>query len=439
MGELVLRTVVLAALVGGCTKHVNQCTSDSDCTDPAYPFCDVNGEFPASGGTKNICTVTPTNCPVDRCGCTPGATTCGSDTLLTCNADGKSQTMTSCALGCATDGTRCLTFEPSNGLGPALAAAGGEPDVVLPKGVHIDTGTGTITNSGGIAIPVQSLVVTEGGSAIRAFYAKSFVIDDATVTGPDAVAFVAAGDVTVQGAVDASGTGLTGGPGAQASTAACSGHSGQSQPCEVTFTCDGGGGAGNATAGTSGGGGTGAAGAAQTGFAPLVGGCPGGSGLDSSGALVGSGGGGGGAMQLVSATRIVVTGSALIDVGAGGGDPFGGGGSGGNIVLEAPQVSIEGAAAIVGNGGAGGGCSASGPDATRDMNPAVGPGPCGNHNTDGGGSGGTVTVAPTTSGHQGGGGGAVGRLRIATKNGTAAVSSSALLSVAVTNETLTSQ
>lgn len=436
MGELVLRTLLLAALVGGCTKHVNQCTSDSDCTDPAYPFCDVNGEFPASGGAKNVCTVTPTNCPVDRCGCTPGALTCSTDTLLTCNADGKSQTMTSCALGCATDGTRCLTFEPSNGLDAAFAAAAGEQDVVLPKGVHIDTAMGVITNTGGIAIPVQSLLITQGNSAIRAFYAKSFVIDDATVTGPDAVAFVAAGDITVQGIVDASGTVTTGGPGAQSSAAACSGHSGQSQTCVVTSTCEGGGGAGNATAGTSGGGGTGAAGMPQTDFTPLVGGCVGGSALDSSGALVASGGGGGGALQLVSGTKIEITASGLIDVGAGGGDPFAGGGSGGNVVIEAPQVSIDGDGGIVGNGGAGGGCSVSGPDATRDLNPAIGPGPCGNHNTDGGGSGGTATTAPTASGRAGGGGGAVGRVRIATKDGTANVSNSALMSVAVTNDML---
>src|ERR1700693_4653596 len=89
-----------AGLLGaGCTKTVNQCSADSDCTDVAYPFCDVNGEFPPSDGVKNVCTIVPANCPIERCGCSPGATTCGGDQLSTCNQDGKSTTTSTCSLG----------------------------------------------------------------------------------------------------------------------------------------------------------------------------------------------------------------------------------------------------------------------------------------------------------------------------------------------------
>ena len=200
----------------GCTKSQGaKCTADSECTNPAYPFCDMNGEFPASGGDKNVCTIVPPDCPVERCGCSPGATTCEADQLLTCDPGGKSQTTTSCALGCATDGTRCLGFDPSNGLGPALMTASSEPDVSIPAGSVIDTDAGTIKNAGGIAVPVDTVVITQGGTSIRAFIGGSFTIGDVTVTGRDALAFVANGDVVLAGLINASANFDANGPGAE--------------------------------------------------------------------------------------------------------------------------------------------------------------------------------------------------------------------------------
>src|SRR5579862_1885289 len=129
MSSMKAALVVAVAVLAGCTKHVS-CDSDADCKDPAYPFCDVNGEYPASGGEKNVCTIVPDNCPVERCGCMAGAVlSCTGDQVTTCAPDGMSTTMDTCALGCAPDGTRCLTFDPSNGLGGALAMAEGESDV----------------------------------------------------------------------------------------------------------------------------------------------------------------------------------------------------------------------------------------------------------------------------------------------------------------------
>jgi hypothetical protein len=412
------------------TKQQNTCKSDSDCTNPAYPFCDVNGEFAASGGEKNVCTIVPPDCPVERCGCSPGATTCAGEVLTTCDVGGMSVTTSSCALGCSADGTRCLSFEPSNGLRAALAAAANEPAVTIPDGATIDTDTGEVKTSGGIAVPVGSLGVAQGAGTIRALIGSSFVIGNVVVYGTNPLAIVSIGDVAANGILDASANSSTNGPGAQ-TTGACVG-------AQSTL---GGSGGGNATPGGDGGKSHlwtaphALGGAAQSQFEPLLGGCPG-------GALTGNapGGGGGGAVQVVSLTAIRISGS--IDVGGGGGgNNGGGGGAGGNVVLEAPHVEISGG--VFANGGSGGACSMEGSDASRDATAVSGPGPCGNGNTIHGGTGGSVSVAPSSggrlfigdSGSAGGGGGALGRLKIATRDGTYDAAM-AVLSAATTASTL---
>jgi hypothetical protein len=433
-----IRWALLAVTIttAACTKEQNACKADSDCTNPAYPFCDVNGEFEASGGAKNVCTIVPSDCPVERCGCSPGATSCTGDQLMTCDAGGASQTSTTCALGCATDGTRCLSFEPSNGLGPALTAAANEPAVTIPDGATINTDTGEVKNSGGIAIPVNSLAVSQGATTIRALIGGSFSIGNVVVHGTNPLAIVSVGDVALTGVLDASGNASANGPGAQV-TAPCTGHAADA----------GGSGGGNATAGGAGGQAgvatnpRAAGGAAQVGFEPLIGGCPGGS-LTSSGSTVSDGGGGGGAVQIVSLTAITIAGG--IDVGAGGGGyDGGGGGSGGNVILEAPRVSFS-AGGLFANGGSGGACSTAGSDATQDVNAAPGPGPCGTTALKAfGGNGGTTATSPGVGGHAnsgvgGGGGGAVGRARIATRDGIFDAGP-ATLSAAVTMATLTTK
>ena len=50
MGVNKLLGVVTVMLWAGCTKTVNECSSDTDCKDVAYPFCDVDGQFGPSGG-----------------------------------------------------------------------------------------------------------------------------------------------------------------------------------------------------------------------------------------------------------------------------------------------------------------------------------------------------------------------------------------------------
>jgi hypothetical protein len=428
------RILMMAVALAACTKQPNPCTSDSDCTNPAYPFCDVDGEFAVSGGEKNTCTIVPPNCPVERCGCSPGATTCAAGELRTCDASGVSETATACALGCAPDGARCLSFEPSNGLGPALAAAANERAIEIPDGATINTDTGEVKTSGGLPVDVQSLVIAQGHTTIRAFIGGSFAIGDVTAYGNNPLAIVATGDITVTGMLDASAESVSSGPGAQ-----------RSDPCAGQPSSYGGSGGGNATDG--GGGGEPQViinnprvpgGIAQIGFEPLAGGCPGGP-LTSNGSVVADGGGGGGAVQLVSLTTIAISGG--IDVGGGGGGyDGGGGGSGGNVILEAPRVAFA-SGGIYANGGSGGACAMSGTDGTRDANAAPGAGPCGDHNRIRGGDGGTESTVPFGGGRDlgggsgGGGGGAVGRLRIATSDGTYDAGT-AVLSAAITTATL---
>src|SRR3954464_2925488 len=90
-------------VVAACTQHNPAvCEGDSDCTDPARPFCDLDGQYAESSYTPNACSPTPADCPVERCGCTPGDTlSCTGGTATVCANDGKSTTEESCALGCA--------------------------------------------------------------------------------------------------------------------------------------------------------------------------------------------------------------------------------------------------------------------------------------------------------------------------------------------------
>src|SRR3569832_801254 len=230
--------LVMVATGAACTKTVNECKSDSDCKDIAYPFCDVNGEFGPSGGDKNVCTVTPSDCPIERCGCSPGAATCSADTLSVCNTDGKSATDTTCALGCAPTNDRCLSFKPSNGLDAAALAAQGEPDIIFPQTVHIDTDSGEVRDATNHLVNVTSLIVHQGsGGDNRAFVGKSFDISNATIQGSRAVAFVAIGKVVIRGTVAANANSTLAGPG------------GAETGCVGMIANSAGGGGGNSTPG----------------------------------------------------------------------------------------------------------------------------------------------------------------------------------------------
>lgn len=405
----VIKYGVLAVALSACgTEKISQCTKDSDCKDIAYPFCDVDGQYSPSGGEHNVCTVTPSDCPVDRCGCSPGATSCDGDTLTTCNTDGMSQSMATCSLGCSASKDKCASFTPTNGLGPALASGMSVPAATFPDGASLDTNTGELRDSSGTPVATMSVEVSQsGGPKIRAFYAGSFDIGSLTVTGDEALAFVAPGQISIHGTVSVKATGSTNAPGAAPSNLPCVGQSGAV-----------GGGGGNSTAGgnaaTNDGSGnitTILGGVALSTYSPLIGGCKGGDG----------GGGGGGGVQLVSASAVVFT-SAIVNLGGGGAPPYAGGGAGGTLLIEAPTVKIQGT--IAANGGGGGGCSGAGQDAGITDTPAsAGTNSGAQCGGAGGGHGATRTTMPgngaagnLNSGS--GGGGALGRMMVRTKDGT---------------------
>jgi hypothetical protein len=314
-----------------------------------------------------------------------------------------------------------------------------EPDIVLPSGTQLDTDSGVVTSSSGVQ--VTSVVVTQGATSIRVFLGRSFSIGNVTVTGTNAFAVVAGGTITVTGQVAANGRSDASGPGSQRS-GACVGT-------DVAVSCSqecgpGAGGGGNATAGGDGGG-NGVhplAGTPVTSFTPLLGGCRGGSFHDSMRGIMNRGGGGGGAVELVALGGIVLISGGAINVGGGGGWSNSGGGSGGTLVLEAPHIRIEGPIGIGANGGAGGACAATGADADLSTTPAHAPSTCPYFGGDGG-TGGTIaaagylcTLTICTITDYGGGGGAVGRLRIATKDGTIESVGAPVLSAAITMATL---
>jgi len=415
MGAIEKCCLVLV-LVGGCTKTISECTKDSDCTNIVYPFCDAEGTYAASGGVHNVCTIVPPDCSVERCGCTPGAVTCTADVLTTCQADGKSVTSDPCALGCDVGAYRCFTFKPTNGMDGPLTASAQEPPVTLPALVNIDTTACKIRDgSTNVLVTVGSLLVSQlNAPAICAFYASSFDITDATVTGTNVLGFAAVGDITIRGTIDEAAKhrvqgNLNAGPGA-VSTGDCVGVQ-SGGPIKT-----GGGGGGNATAGGDGYNGgvsvpyPSAGGLAQQNFTPVFGGCAG----------APTTAGGGGALQLDSLSDVHIAGTALLAFGGQGSEGVGaGGGAGGTIIIEAPTIEIAGGiAANGGGGGANGSCTdgAFGAPATNDGVAAAG-GAC---NGATGGAGGTATTV-ADRGHStangAGCGGSVGRILIRTSNG----------------------
>lgn len=416
------RTLIVLVLAGlGCTKEVNRCQLDADCANPAYPFCDANGEYPSSAGAAGVCTVVPANCPVARCGCDPNAATCTGDQLSVCNQDGRSTTETSCDLGCSSDAPRCATFKPSNKLEGALEMAAFADDVELDSVAFSDNGDVRDLHHQGALLPITTILVPQDvGPPIRVFIAHSFKIHAAEAYpvsggfGTSPIALVAVGPIVIDGIFDGGDPAgrqvNTSGLGSQDSAAACAGRGGGY----------GGSGGGNATKGGDGASYEGigtptpavAGGAAQVDqFEPLVGGCPGGDYDGQSRAAHG-----GSAIQFVSATLIQIMTTGQLNVGGQGGSDKGGGGSGGTLVFQAPLVDISGLVAA--NGGSGGACSMFGNNGPISTEPAAAVGGCGLTHS---GAGGTATVSPGAGSSPingpAGGGGAVGRVLIESADG----------------------
>lgn len=379
----------------------------------------------------------------DASTCVAASTEClDGETLRTCAASGEAATDHVCAWGCRTTPfARCAEIVPAgSGVMPVDVAPSTELGViVLEPGTTLDGDNGrigTLANPnqyrGSGAPGVMNGIDYQVRGPIAVFRFNKLQIAGAlTLIGNRSIALVADGDILVEGIVDARGgcAGSNAGPGGFAGGFKQGGKgSGSGGGAGAIGANEGGGGGGHGAAGGSGGNGVFAAGGGPTGDATisvLFGGAGGGGG--SGGASSGSGGGGGGAFQLVSNSRILISGGINAGgcggkTGTGGNDGGGGGGAGGSILIEGKLVELSGTLAVNGGGGGGGdGDAGGGANATLDRMPAAGSATAQAI----GGSGGAGAVPNGAAGaggaDGGGGGGGVGRIRINTKTGAAAI------------------
>ncbi|HYV47226.1 MAG TPA: hypothetical protein VFA20_20345 [Myxococcaceae bacterium] len=308
--------------------------------------------------------------------------------------------------------------------------------------IDCDAGYDTTTTSGffcGSPVPAAVTVTMQGGSQAVLLPVGPMTVTDAgrlTVVGNRPLIFAVVGNALIDGPLLAGAVLAQPGPGG--SKPMCLGEGGAGTPGAGGGGGGGGGGSYGQQGGNGGRGGTSAPGAG--GFAggafgngalvPLLGGCSGGPGGESTPGGLRDGGGGGGALQL-SASGVLRVSSAIAAPGGGGlgGDPAnrcggGAGGSGGAILLEALRLELSGAARLSANGGAGseGGDGASafkfGEDGHIDA-PVPAKGGDSLTGVGSGGDGGVRDVPPTpgldypyTLGGGGGGGGAMGRIRL---------------------------
>ena len=425
MPSYALRLALAFVVLSACSKvDPLYCDPSTPCTDPERPFCDDNGEYPASDGIKHTCIPDPFGPDAAPQGeCEPETSTCANDIEARCDSNGHQLPDRSCSLGCDGTGTRCLEIEPSNDLGQFLIDAASGPDLELPDGTIIDTDAGTVVIDGNtVSVPNAGIDAPADGVPLRVFIVASLAVTgDVVVRGERAIAVVADGDIVIEGILHVDARDTTPGPGA--------GPDGHGLPTNGVF---------GSVAGASGGGfgskgGDGGSAGSATGFAggaiagnaeltPLRGGGNGGPNNDN------LGGGGGGAVQLVSRASITVRAGGAIDAGGSGGGSSGfskGAGAGGGILLEAPVVLVTGTNSALAANGGGGGCAGGvtrEPDDGRlDDQRAAG---CESSNVGDGGDGGAGDLPAQkgdngpTDGTGGGGGGGVGRIRANTVAGT---------------------
>jgi hypothetical protein len=342
---------------------------------------------------------------------------CDGGNLVRCNSDGTAEVAETCSLGCSASPLHCNDIDPSNGLARYLDMAAGEPELDLGMTATINTSDGTVLVDGKAVTVRSALVAQTNAPTILVFIVHSLTSGNVAITGNNAFAVVSNGDITIGGIFGASASENKPGPGGF-NDATCKGGS---WATGVATATGGAGGGGFGTAGGRGGSATtvngtsaGGAGGNATGtptLIPLRGGCDGGR---YTGAFFGAGGG---AIQLVSHTKIVLSG-----VVAANGSSYAGGGSGGGLLLEAPVVDVSGS--VVANGGAGaGGCLVPqvGENGHLDAAPAIGGGTgCGGDGANGGDGG--AGAVPAHDGmsvssfdstvimvYGGGGGGGVGQ------------------------------
>lgn len=374
--------LVLAVLASACTKPNPQSCQDGTCTDPAFPFCDLDGalageeqtciavactanEFVACRGDRAItCNTTGTDYELELCGggcdeaangcrlCEPNQTLCANGKVQTCDANGAVVASETCALGCFEDQPRCRQVDPSNNLGAYLDMVPSPTDLDLSDAI-VTTATGAVEKNGMTVQGLTSFLVTAptGGASIRVFVARDVRLSNVTIRGHEQMfgprngpgfAIVATGDIRVEGRVvvpDGAG---------EVTLSSCLGGASYLD-LDIQDLITGHGGGGHATTGAKGGditnrydGGPGGAISGTETLVPLRGGCASGSHTPGQ-----PGAYGGGAIQLSSQKSIVI--SDVVDVrGALGG------GAGGGLLIEAPKVALGPGGKLIATGGGGG-------------------------------------------------------------------------------------
>jgi hypothetical protein len=462
--SLIGRATLVIAVLAACqsTPNPRSCV-DGMCSDPRYPFCDVNGSL---GGAELECiavTCTPaetaecredvavvcneqgTDFRLETCDlectsfgcreCERNQTTCSMGVLDVCDENGQLVSSDVCAYGCAPesgDVGRCLELVPSNGLDEMAP-----PDAFMED---LDLATATIvvddgTINSAVSAPTVMVPAPANGVPVRVFYGRNIRLGSINIearTTSAAVAFVASGDVVVDGTITLVSS-MTRSPGSIYETP-CSGGYGFAAFGAGEWIVSGSGGGGHATPGGSGGAinnfttpqGFRFDGGAQSGSAelvPLRGGCFG-------GRIPG-----GGAIQL-SGRSVAVNGR--IDARGGNGvrynetDGMGtnwmiasGGGGGGGILLEGARVELGSNAALLASGGSGASIDADG-QLSENETAAVGGAASSANSGSGGNAASPSTPAAngingnypgTGSAYGGGGGGGLGRIRINTSTG----------------------
>jgi hypothetical protein len=458
-----VQVVLQAALALVACTRPNPAAScpDGVCSDPKYPFCDVDGvldgephtciavsctpmEFAACNGSAALTcngsgddyteTQCATGCDPAANGCNscaPAALSCDGNTLVTCGSDGAVAASVECLAGCV-DGSgasspHCAYLQPR--YVPDVCdtpATGSSLDIVNSEtfdsdlDVNCNGGLGSQIAASDICIVHYGTITVEATGALQLFSSTNQM----NGTGGRSFMFVSDGDLTISGTVDASG-------GIGQSGVAYSGPGGGVTVSGSTASIGsaGGGGAGFKTAGGSGGEVGGIAfnaGQAEQDPALLV---------SFVGGPTTGAGGGGGAVSFIACNGTVSV-SGVVAAGGGGGvgnvGPVGevsggGGGAGGYVVLQGVNVSVTGS--MFANGGGGGGGDQAGATGSYSDNQPAGGGPMGNDGAGAGGNGGIegiATVSPGNGGsetgsnhHGGGGGGSVGFLQIYTPAGIA--------------------
>jgi len=459
-----LRTLAIPLLLlAACKVDPLYCDENTRCTDPDRPFCDLNGDYPASDGVARTCIPDPNPGNEPDAGDTAGsdgnepdagqdpiacaepgdALECDGDTLVSCSDAGTEQRV-ECPLGCSSEELRCLDLRPSNDVAPYLDQSAAADALVLTGVAEFNTDSGNLVDGDETTILARSVLVEapSNGVPIRVLIASRVEIESLDVDGSAALAIAADGDVLIRGRLSVAGDDRVPGPGSFGDPSSCRGQRGTIGEANGRFHAGGNGGGGYRTKGAPGGtvedevaqNGAGGSPFFNSLLVPLRGGCPGGGSTN-----------GGGAVQIVSRTRIDIAQDALINANGGGGveptpgpqfpDPGGGGGAGGAILLEAPEVTVAGG--LFSNGGGGSAACGTGENGRESLDPALGK-QCPGSDSGDGGSGGSALDGPTdgepiaaTSSFDnagGSGGGAAGFIRINSRTGTFVPSPTALIS-----------